>query len=257
MLQVSGLSRQFGGLQAVSDVSFEVKQGEIVGLIGPNGAGKTTIFSLVSGMLQPNRGRVVFDGHDIVGLRPNRIVRLGLVRTFQASTVFQGATVTENVLRGGFVRTPVGFFQGLLSLPSSRRALAEAQERAAELIELLSLQDYRHAVAASLPYGYQRRLGIAVALATQPRMLMMDEPAAGLNPEESAELGRLIEMVRERRNLTVLLVEHHMRLVMGLCHRIIVVEQGRKIAEGTPEVVQRDEAVIQAYLGPPGENLHA
>jgi branched-chain amino acid transport system ATP-binding protein len=251
ILEVNGLTRHFGGLKAVNNLSFTLNRGEITGLIGPNGAGKTTAFNLISGTIRPSRGSVRFNGKEIARLKPNRVVRRGLVRTFQAANVFARASVHENVMRGYLVRQRVGFLSGLLNVRSARLAEQAACRRTDELIDLLSLRSHWDRPAGSLPYGHQRRLGVAIALATEPELLLLDEPVAGLNPEESAEFGRLLRRVAESKRLTILLVEHHMRLVMELCHKIVVLDHGEKIAEGSPQEISRNEAVIQAYLGAP------
>jgi branched-chain amino acid transport system ATP-binding protein len=251
LLEVEELSRHFGGLKAVNGLSFSLTAGEITGLIGPNGAGKTTAFNLISGTIRPSRGSVRFKGEEITGLRPNKVVRRGLVRTFQATNVFPDVSVRENVRRGCLVRSRVGFLAGLVNASSARAAEDRSRETTEELIDLLSLRAFGDHPASSLPYGHQRRLGVAIALATQPELLLLDEPVAGLNPEESAEFGRFLRMIAASKKLTILLVEHHMRLVMGLCDKIVVLDHGEKIAEGTPQEIGRNEAVIQAYLGTP------
>ena len=249
VLRVENLVRRFGGLVAVNDVSFEVRPKEILGLIGPNGAGKTTCFNVIAGVFPPTSGTVKFKGKRISGLAPHSIVEKGLARTFQAATVFLNATVLENVMQGAFCRTDHPAVDGLLNGPRTRRAQAAARHGAIAILEELGLAPLADELAGNLSYGHQKRLGVAIGLATQPSLLLMDEPVAGLNPNESAEFGRLIRRIHHERGLTILLVEHHMRLVMELCHRIVVLDHGKKIAEGEPEQVRKHPVVIEAYLG--------
>ena len=231
MLEVNGLSKSFGGVQALTDVSFAVAAGEIVGLIGPNGAGKTTCFNLINGLLPPSAGGIRLGGADMVGLPPYRRARLGLARTFQNIQLFGGMTVLENVLTGYHLHQQVGVFAALLPLPMVRRAQAENRRRALELLELVGLGGKEDEPAEALAYGDQRRLEIARALAQQPQLLLMDEPAAGLNPRETEDLMALMEKLLPL-GITLLVIEHDMTLVMGLCHRIVVLDHGQVIAAG-------------------------
>jgi branched-chain amino acid transport system ATP-binding protein len=249
LLEVDGISRRFGGLNALKDVSFSVDEGEIVGLIGPNGAGKTTCFNVVSGVIPPSTGAIRFKGKSIVGKKTSAIVGDGLVRTFQATTVFPASTVIENVMRGAFATTRVSMSGSIFNTGTARAALAATRKRCELLLDRLSLAQFRDRNAGELPYGGQRRLGVAIALAANPRLLMLDEPVAGLNPEEAADFGRLIRELHESENVAVLLVEHHMRLVMGLCDRIVVLDHGEKIAEGVPTEICINPKVVEAYLG--------
>lgn len=249
ILQTQGLAKSFLGLQALQDFTISVKVNEILGLIGPNGAGKTTCFNLFSGFLVPTAGRIYFKGKDITGRPPAQIARLGLARTFQNIRVFNSLSVLENVTAGAQLHTHFSLGELILSTPSFRHKEAQVTARAYELLDLLGLSEYAHRPAVSLPYAHQRRLEIARALATTPQLLLLDEPAAGMNPAESDALHQLILDLRARFNLTILLVEHDMRLVMNLCERIIVLNYGEIIAEGKPEAVRADPQVIAAYLG--------
>lgn len=251
LLKVQGLTKLFGGLAAVKDLSFQVNKGDIVGLIGPNGAGKTTAFSTIGGALSATRGKVIFDGVDITGKRPSAIVALGLGRTFQSTTSFADETVAKNIECALLSRIEGSAPQRLMQ---RTRALLPASGVAAEvdrIIEIVNLQAWRDVPAAELAYGLQKKLGIAIGLAARPSMLLMDEPAAGLNHEECNELTRLLRKLREELGLTVLLVEHHMAIVMEVCHNIVVMVHGEKIAEGSPEQIRANPAVMEAYLGAP------
>jgi branched-chain amino acid transport system ATP-binding protein len=252
MLQVRQLCKNFGGLGAVSNLSFDVGADQTVGLIGPNGAGKSTAFNLISGAIRPGSGTVILRGRDITGLPPSRIVRHGLARTFQSASVWPAATVAENLYRGALSTLPGAIWtQGITTL-ARRRALARVNQEVEELLQLTGLKSWRDALAGELAYGHQKKLGVAIGIATRPSMLLMDEPAAGLNGEECAEFGRLLKRLRRERKLSMLLVEHHMALVKDLCQRVVVLVQGQKIAEGTFDEIRADPNVVEAYLGAPG-----
>ena len=245
LLETRELTRLFGGLAAVNRVDLTVDKGEIVGLIGPNGAGKTTCFNLLSGFLRPTRGSIVFDGEDITGLRPHQIAARGLVRTFQQTTLFQDLTALENVLLGLHLSSGKGPRQVLFS---RRDFPADEIARGREVLDFTGLSAHADQLSRNLPHGYQRVLGIAMALAAQPRLLMLDEPVTGMNLDESGRVMELVQTIRSR-GTTILLVEHNMKAVMGTCERIVVLNFGQKLAEGTPSQVSTSPAVIQAYLG--------
>ena len=247
ILEVRQLSRAFGGLRALNDVSFAVEAGEIRGLIGPNGAGKTTLFNVMSGFYAPTSGQVLYQGRDISGLKTSRIAELGLVRTFQHTTLFQEFTVRDNVLVGCHLTARSGLVAGILGTDREKQAAARA--RAEEILDFFDLTARADEPTANLPHGLQRALGMAVALAAEPKVLLLDEPFTGMNPEETRQMMELVQKVREQRGATLLLVEHDMQAVMGLCDRITVLSFAQLLTEGAPEEVRNDPRVIEAYLG--------
>lgn len=249
ILTTDNITMQFGGLRAVSNLALNAAPQQIVGLIGPNGAGKTTAFNMITGVYRPTSGRILFDGHDITGLKPNKITELGIARTFQNIRLFPSMTVLENVLLSKHVRLKANWLEAIFSLPRYTKARKQHIEECMVLLEQVQLADLANEMATSLPYGKQRRLEIARAMATQPKMILLDEPAAGMNPQESLELMDFIAKIRDEFKLTVLMIEHHMEVVMGICEHIVVLDHGEPIAQGTPTEIQNNQQVIEAYLG--------
>lgn len=248
-LQAQHLTRRFGGLVAVNDVSFEVQAGEIFGLIGPNGAGKTTLFNVMTGLAPPSAGALIFEGKSITGFAPHRVAALGIARTFQNIRLFGNLSALQNVMIAEHIHTRSGLITGILGLPPAPAEERRTRERAREMLHLVGLETRGEEKAKNFSYGDQRRLEIARALALRPRLLLLDEPAAGMNPNERNALSDFIRRIHDEFKLTVLVIEHHVPLVMGLCNRVAVLNFGQLIALGAPAQVQNNPAVIEAYLG--------
>jgi len=249
LLVAERVRKEFGGLVATNDIDFAIPRGSIVALIGPNGAGKTTFFNMLTGVYTPTSGRILFDGEEIAGKPPHAIVERGIGRTFQNIRLFQQMTAMENVLVGMHSRLSAGIVGSILGLPRVKREESGANARARELLVYCGLPKRHEHLAGSLPYGDQRRLEVARALATDPKLLLLDEPTAGMNPQETADFTSFVRRIRDEKDLTVLLIEHDMKVVMGVSERITVLEYGEKIAEGTPAEIRANERVIEAYLG--------
>jgi branched-chain amino acid transport system ATP-binding protein len=240
---------RFGGLVAVNEVSFTIEEGDLFGLIGPNGAGKTTCFNLITGVYKPTSGAIRFKGRSIAGMPPFKIADMGICRTFQNIRLFKSLSVLENVVVGGFLRHHSAFGSALAYLPSAIKETNRFKDQAMELLKVVDLEDVANNRSEDLPYGKQRRLEIARAMATQPELLLLDEPAAGMNPQEKGDLMETVRRIRDEHGKTVLLIEHDMRFVMGLCEKIVVLDHGEEIAYGPPSEIRNDPKVIAAYLG--------
>jgi branched-chain amino acid transport system ATP-binding protein len=249
LLRTENVTMQFGGLTAVNDFNLELNKGEIVALIGPNGAGKTTAFNMITGVYTPTKGKIYFNNSDITGTRSDKITSLGIARTFQNIRLFKDLSVLDNVLIANHLHIKSNVFESVLRLPKYRKENKEMVRKSLELIDKVGLSDLVNEKSSSLPYGKQRRLEIARALATNPQILLLDEPAAGMNPKETEDLTEFIKNVRDEFDLTIFMIEHHMQVVMGISDRIYVFDYGVTIAKGSPYEIQNDQRVIEAYLG--------
>jgi branched-chain amino acid transport system ATP-binding protein len=249
MLETRNITMQFGGLMAVQDLNIQIGDHDIIGLIGPNGAGKTTAFNMITGMYTPTKGEIIFNGQNIAGKKPHKITEIGIARTFQNIRLLNEMSVIENIMAACILREKPGLFESVLHLPGYLKREKKAREFAGELLESVGLIANAEDNSVSLPYGKQRRLEIVRALATEPSLLLLDEPAAGMNPQESASLMEFILDIRKKFDIAVLLIEHHMQVVMGICEKLYVLDYGITIAEGTPAEIRSDEKVIAAYLG--------
>jgi branched-chain amino acid transport system ATP-binding protein len=249
LLEVSGLTKHFGGLAAVSQLDFEVKNKEILGMIGPNGAGKSTVFNMLGGSINPTSGKVIFRGDNITGLPPHKIAGKGITRVFQGNILFPNFTVVKNVLIGLHLQAGIGLFGFLFGHPSAKRREYALYLKAMEILEMVGLADVADEIASKQPHGKQRMLGLAIAMASEPKLLLLDEPVTGMNAEEVKAMIKMIKALRNKKGVTCIVVEHNMKAIMDLCDRIVTISYGKKIAEGTPREISENPIVIEAYLG--------